>query len=258
VDNIYYDFDRYFIRPDAVPTLNKLIQIMVDNPVKVELASHADCRGTQAYNLILTEKRAASAADYIVQKGIDGSRLTKRWYGKSKLVNNCNCAEGTTCTEAEHQLNRRTEFQISLPAETISETPVNLEKFREGDTLDLRMLPADFFKNCNHRTLGGPLADLLKSSTLLPEENKNNLIYTVQIGAFSYLTPHFDNLSNVMSCKGNDGVLRCFVGKFTSKEEAMWYRDHLRSGEFKDAFVAAMDEKHNPSNSAQQAYLSQK
>jgi len=80
----------------------------------------------------------------------------------------------------------------------------------------------------------------------------------VQIGAFSYLKPRFDNLSDVMSCKGSDGILRCFVGKFSSKTEAAWYRDHLRSGEFKDAFVAVMDEKHNPSASGQVAYLSQK
>ena len=258
VDNIYYDFDRYFIRPDAEPSLNKLVQIMNGNPVTVELGAHADCRGSQAYNLILTEKRAASAVHYIVQKGISASRITSRWYGKSRLTNNCNCSEGIHCSEAQHQANRRTEFKIILPAVNLTETPVDLEKYREGDTLDLRLLPPDFFKNCNHHMLGGPLAELVNASTLLPREQNSNVLYTVQIGAFSYLKPRFDNLSDVMSCKGSDGILRCFVGKFSSKTEAAWYRDHLRSGEFKDAFVAVMDEKHNPSASGQVAYLSQK
>jgi hypothetical protein len=222
---------------------------MNENPVTVELGAHADCRGSAAYNMILTEKRAASAVHYIVQKGINGSRIISKWYGKSRLTNNCNCAEGVHCTEPQHQANRRTEFKISLPAVNITETPVDLNRYREGDTLDLRLLPADFFKNCNHRMLSGPLAELLNSSSLLSQQQNPNLLYTVQIGAFSYLTPHFNNLNDVMSCKGSDGILRCFVGKFSSKVEAIWYRDHLRSGEFKDAFVTPMDEKHQPSAS---------
>jgi outer membrane protein OmpA-like peptidoglycan-associated protein/tetratricopeptide (TPR) repeat protein len=258
VDNIYYDFDRYFIRPDAEPSLNKLVQIMNENPVMVELGAHADCRGSAAYNMILTEKRAASAAHYIVQKGINGSRITSRWYGKSQLTNNCNCAEGVHCTEAQHQVNRRTEFKISIPAVNFTETQVDLNRYREGDTLEVRLLPPDFFKNCNHRMLGGPLVELLNSSTLLPPEQNFNVLYTVQIGAFSYIKPHFDNLNGVMSCKGMDGIERCFVGKFSSKAEAIWFRDHLRSGEFKDAFVTMMDEKHQPSNSDQMVFLSKK
>jgi outer membrane protein OmpA-like peptidoglycan-associated protein len=258
VDNIYYDFDRYFIRPDAEPSLNKLVQIMSENPVTVELGSHADCRGSQAYNLILTEKRANSAFQYIVNKGISGSRISRKWFGKSQLVNNCNCAEGVHCTEAEHQLNRRTEFHISVASVTLNEAPVDLTGYHEGDTVALHLFPADFFTNCNHHMLGGPLADLLKSSTLISSEPNSNLLYTVQIGAFSYSTPHFKNLNDVMNCKGNDGILRCFVGKFSSREEANWFRDHLRSCEFKDAFVTVMDEKHNPSGSGQMAYLSQR
>ncbi len=258
VDNIYYDFDRYFIRPDAEPSLNKLVQIMNDNPVTVELGSHADCRGSAAYNMILTEKRAASAFHYIVHKGISGSRITRRWYGKSQLTNNCNCAEGVHCTEAQHQANRRTEFKISLPAANLTETQVDLKKYRDGDTLEVKLLPPDFFKNCNQKMLSGPLAELIKSSILLPQEKNSNDFYTVQIGAFSYLKPHYHNLSEVMSCKGSDGILRCFVGKFSSKTEAIWFRDHLRSGEFKDAFVTVMDERHQPSNSDQVVYLSKK
>ncbi len=258
VDNIYYDFDRYFIRPDAEPNLDKLVQIMNENPVTVELAAHADCRGPAAYNMILTKKRAASAAHYIIQKGINGARVTSHWYGKSRLVNNCNCAKGVHCTRAQHQANRRCEFTISVPALTMEESTIDLEKFHEGDSLDIRLLPPDFFKNCSHRMLSGPLAELLDSSTLLNPEQNPIVLYTVQIGAFSYLTPHFNNLNDVMSCKGNDGILRCFVGKFSSKEDAIWFRDHMRSREFKDAFVAKIDEKHNPAASNRTAYLSKK
>jgi hypothetical protein len=83
-------------------------------------------------------------------------------------------------------------------------------------------------------------------------------LYTVQIGAFSYSQPHFKDLNDVMSCKGRDGILRCFVGKFSSKAEAEWFRDHLRSGEYGDAFVSVMDEKHLPAGSNQMALLNTK
>jgi outer membrane protein OmpA-like peptidoglycan-associated protein len=258
IENIYYDFDRYFIRPDAEPTLNKLIRVMKEIPATVELGSHADCRGSAAYNMILTERRATSAVQYIVQRGIDESRITSHWYGKSQLTNNCNCAEGVHCTEAQHQANRRTEFTISVPTEMTKETSIDLEQYRDGDTLDLRLLPTGFFENCNHHLISGPLAELLNSSTILPLGQNLPVFYTVQIGAFSFLTPNFNNLNNVMSCKGPDGILRCFVGKFTSRREAIWYRDHLRAREFKDAFVTEMDEKHKPSEPKEIVYLSQK
>jgi outer membrane protein OmpA-like peptidoglycan-associated protein len=258
IENIYYDFDRYFIRADAEPTLKKLIRIMNEIPITVELGSHADCRGSDAYNMILTEKRANSTFQYIVKGGIDGSRITRHWYGKTQLTNNCNCAEGVHCTEAQHQANRRTEFKISVPSSIMKETAIDLEKYHDGDTLDLHFLPADFFENCNHRLISGPLAELLKSTSTMPEEQKPGVLYTVQIGAFSFITPHFTSLNEVMSCRGSDGILRCFVGKFSTKQEAIWYRDHLRASDFKDAFVTEMDSKHNPSISGQISYLSLK
>ncbi|MGA3012944.1 MAG: OmpA family protein, partial [Bacteroidales bacterium] len=258
IENIYYDFDRYFIRPDAEPTLKKLIRIMKEIPITVELGSHADCRGSDAYNMVLTEKRANSAFQYIVKGGVESSRITRHWYGKTQLTNNCNCAEGVHCTEAQHQANRRTEFKISVPPSIMKETAIDLNKFHDGDTLDLHLLPPDFFENCYHRLINGPLAELLKSSATINEEQQSEVLYTVQIGAFSFITPHFNGLNDVMSCRGSDGILRCFVGKFSTKKEATWYRDHLRAGEFKDAFVTEMDAKHNPSLSGQISYLSLK
>jgi outer membrane protein OmpA-like peptidoglycan-associated protein len=242
VDNIYYDFDKYYIRPDALPSLNKLVRIMTSTPATIEMSSHADCRGSFEYNVGLTQRRATSAMMYVVNKGISASRITNKWYGKTRLVNNCDCSAGVHCTEAEHQLNRRTEFTLSLPSLDQIETPVDLSRFHEGDTLSIRFVPVDFFRNCAHKVLGGILAE---EETLFGDPQQK-VLYTVQIGAFSFLKPHFKNLSDVMSCKGSDGILRCFVGKFSSKTEAIWYRDHLRSGEFKDAFVTMMDEKHLP------------
>ena len=110
MDDIYYDFDRWEIREDAKPTLNELVALMEDNPgLRIELGSHTDCRGTEAYNIELSQNRAQSAVDYLVDSGISRDRLMARGYGKSRLRVDCICEE---CTEEEHQLNRRTTFRI--------------------------------------------------------------------------------------------------------------------------------------------------
>lgn len=112
---IYFDVNKADIRPDAAAELNRMVEVMNDNPgIVIELGSHSDCRGSIEYNRVLSDKRAKSSMAYIVSKGIVRSRITGKGYGESKLVNNCPC-EGnviSTCTEEQHQLNRRTEFII--------------------------------------------------------------------------------------------------------------------------------------------------
>jgi outer membrane protein OmpA-like peptidoglycan-associated protein len=110
LDNIYYDVAKWNIRPDAAKELDKLVQTLNDNPtVIIELSSHTDCRGKDAYNMGLSEKRAKSAVEYLISQGIAKERLTHKGYGETKPVETCEC---TKCTDAEHQANRRTEFKV--------------------------------------------------------------------------------------------------------------------------------------------------
>ncbi|QIP17639.1 OmpA family protein [Spirosoma aureum] len=107
LENIYYDLDKYNIRPDAAEELDKLVTILKDNPtLKIELSSHTDVRAPDAYNMKLSQNRAKSAVDYIVSKGIDASRMVAKGYGETQLI------VKTAKTEEEHQRNRRTEFKI--------------------------------------------------------------------------------------------------------------------------------------------------
>ncbi|MBB6240309.1 outer membrane protein OmpA-like peptidoglycan-associated protein/tetratricopeptide (TPR) repeat protein [Pedobacter sp. AK013] len=111
LENIYYDFDKWNIRPDAAIELDKLVKIMIDNPtIWIELGSHTDSRGKDSYNLKLSQKRAESAVQYIISRGIDKNRIAAKGYGETQLLNKC--GNGVNCTEEEHQLNRRTEFKI--------------------------------------------------------------------------------------------------------------------------------------------------
>jgi peptidoglycan-associated lipoprotein len=107
VENIYYDLDKFDIRPDAAVELDKLVQTLLDNPtLKIELGSHTDTRGQDMYNLRLSQKRAESAINYLVSKGIERTRLEALGYGETELL-----IENAK-TEEEHQVNRRTEFKI--------------------------------------------------------------------------------------------------------------------------------------------------
>ena len=109
---IYFDLGKYVIRPDAAQELNKIVAIMNENPgLEIELGSHTDARGSATSNLRLSDQRARASADYIVSQGIDRTRIVGKGYGESTLINRC--ADGVTCSEAEHQLNRRTEFKVT-------------------------------------------------------------------------------------------------------------------------------------------------
>lgn len=111
LENIYYDFDKSNIRADAVIELDKLVKIMRDNPtIWIELGSHTDSRGNDKYNQWLSQSRANSAVQYIIDRGIEKNRISAKGYGESRLLNQC--ANGVKCTEQAHQLNRRTEFKI--------------------------------------------------------------------------------------------------------------------------------------------------
>lgn len=107
LENIYYDLNKDDIRPDAALELEKLITILKDNPtIRIELSSHTDSRSSDAYNLDLSQRRAQSAVDYMVSKGIEADRLVAKGYGELQLIN-LNAE-----TEEEHQVNRRTEFKV--------------------------------------------------------------------------------------------------------------------------------------------------
>jgi len=111
LENIHYDFDKDNIRRDAAIILDGLVTIMHENPTLViELSSHTDCRGTDKYNIDLSQRRAQSAVNYLVSHGIARARMVAKGYGETRLVNRCK--DGVPCTPAEHQQNRRTEFTV--------------------------------------------------------------------------------------------------------------------------------------------------
>lgn len=110
---IYFDLNSAKIRPDAIPELNKVVAVMRKYPeLIIQSRSHTDSRGREQYNLTLSEKRAISTVKYVISKGISADRISGKGYGETELVNECK--DGVKCSNAKHQLNRRTEFVIIL------------------------------------------------------------------------------------------------------------------------------------------------
>lgn len=108
---IYFDFDKDNIRKDAQIEIEKVLKYMRDYPeLKLDIRSHTDSRGNDAYNLNLSERRAQSTKAYLISKGIDASRLSAKGYGESQLTNGC--SSGSDCSKVQHERNRRTEFVI--------------------------------------------------------------------------------------------------------------------------------------------------
>ncbi|MDP4208738.1 MAG: OmpA family protein [Bacteroidota bacterium] len=132
--NIFYDFAKWDLRPESMVALDKLVETLNDNPnITIELMSHSDARGNEADNLVLSQKRAQSVVNYLVEKGIAAERLVAKGYGKTvpkvvdkKLSEQHNfLKEGDVLNEAfigalpdaalqdvAHQINRRTEFKV--------------------------------------------------------------------------------------------------------------------------------------------------
>lgn len=113
---IYFDLDKSNIRKDATLELEKILDVLQQNPkVRIDIRSHTDCRQTAKYNEALSDRRATSTMDWLIKNGIAAYRLTAKGYGESQLINDCGCepTNESNCTEEQHQANRRSEFIVT-------------------------------------------------------------------------------------------------------------------------------------------------
>ncbi len=136
INPIYFNYNKFDIRPDAKIELNKVVVIMKKYPqIKIIGGSHTDSRGKALYNKLLSTNRATSVVQYIVNQGIDPRRISAIGYGESRIKNRC--ANYVKCSQEEHQQNRRTEFVVvNIDSTTKKEIlSNNLHIVKKGDTL---------------------------------------------------------------------------------------------------------------------------
>ena len=124
---IYYEFDDATITEEAAKEMDKIVEVMNSNTnLIIEASSYTDSRGTDAYNIALSNRRAKAAVAYLKAQGIDASRIKSKGYGEEKLINQC--VNGIECTDESHQMNRRTEFNfVNIPS-TSKKTSSNSKK----------------------------------------------------------------------------------------------------------------------------------
>jgi outer membrane protein OmpA-like peptidoglycan-associated protein len=222
LDPIYFDIDKFQIRPDAEVELQKIIAVMKSYPeMRIDVRSHTDSRAGDAYNKILSDKRATSTKDYILEKaGISSDRISGRGYGETQLVNNC--SNGVNCSEQEHALNRRSEFIILNE----NETPEDIKK----ELMASEKAKAPQVVQTNNSV-----------SSSYDFQNSTEEVYTVQIGAFGKSSNiQFDNVQNVFSHVYEDGYKRYFSSVFSTRKEADAYKMKLRNQGIEGAFVVGL------------------
>ncbi|CAL2102248.1 OmpA-like domain-containing protein [Tenacibaculum sp. 190130A14a] len=124
INPIYFDFDLHNIREDAEYELEHIVSVLNNNPdLIIKIESHTDSRGTKEYNKTLSSNRAKSTRDYIISRGINADRIESAiGYGEDKLLNDCDDANQSKCTEEEHQKNRRSYFYIVKRGDNIKVT----------------------------------------------------------------------------------------------------------------------------------------
>lgn len=111
IQNIYFDLDQWEITPKAEKQIALLLHVLQQNPeLKLEIKSHTDSRASAAYNLELSNKRALATLNWLVSKGIAIDRISSRGLGEKEPINHC--VDGVSCSEEEHQMNRRSEFIV--------------------------------------------------------------------------------------------------------------------------------------------------
>jgi outer membrane protein OmpA-like peptidoglycan-associated protein len=264
IENIYYDLDKWYIRPDAQPALDNLVRNMKQSPISIELSSHTDSRASDEYNMELSFKRAESAVRYLTLNGIDPARITAKGYGETMLVNQCK--NGVPCSEAEHQANRRTEFKItSVETRETGKESGDLSLFIEGDIIPVQLLEPGFFKGCleyektlekeeipgrilENERVPVPQPFNQEPPVTEPEANQSNVMgetfFTIQIYAVEKPADR-----SKLDFKGEEPVLekeigqyiKYFTGKFDSFERAVAERKRLQA-KFPGCFIVGFIE----------------
>ena len=106
LNNVFFDFDKWDLRPESYVELNRVVELMTNNPsIEIEMSAHTDSYGSDEYNFKLSDERARSVREYILSKGIDPKRIVSQGYGETKPV-------VPNDTDENRQLNRRVEFKI--------------------------------------------------------------------------------------------------------------------------------------------------
>ncbi|MCF6224018.1 MAG: OmpA family protein [Flavobacteriaceae bacterium] len=222
INSIYFDFNKYDIRYDAKLELDKIYDVMEANPeLEIDINAHTDSRGTHKYNMSLSNHRAKATIAYLVKKGIGSDRISGKGFGEEQLATNC--PNGVTCTNFQHQLNRRSEFSL------MQDGLANII-LRSNNILN-----SNLTENNNFTQNSGVFINY--------DFSKKTAVYTVQIGAFQgkVQTNKYSKLTNLFNHRYSDGFNRYYSGIFETSTKASVYLKTLKKAGFEGAFVIGLE-----------------
>lgn len=235
--SIYYDFDKADLRSDAILELDKVVRFMNKHPkIEVELGSHTDCRGPAAYNQDLSDRRAASAANYIKARISKPERITYKGYGENQLKVDCPC-EGrlkSKCSDEENQLNRRTEFIIKSLNISTGSIKVAPKGGVQAETGNRNFVvnddaPADF-----------------RLKNLEDSEDLKGVHFRVQVESANTQIPNAIakfKREDVYEYEHENKFKYCLGSELRTLEDAVKLQEQLRKNGYPDAFVVAFNNK---------------
>lgn len=217
--NIYYNFNDASIRPDARKDLDALAALLNEIPgLQIELASHTDSRGSESYNLALSQRRADNAMAYLLDHGVPAERMQAAGYGESQIKNQCK--DGVRCADKDHQINRRTEFRV-LDGNTnlaTSSDPVGQNTSTENPDTDLATQGTEEVTTLMFRLIAGAFKMKTNADRRLEE-----LIAKGYTSAMIQTNPA--------------GLQTVVVSEFPNREQAELARKELESKHSIKAFV---------------------
>lgn len=217
LEDILFDLNKWDIRPDAARVLDDFVLTLKANPfIIVELGTHTDSRGSDNYNLNLSNQRAASSVNYIVNHGIADNRIEYRGYGETELLNECD--DGITCTDEQHDINRRAEFKVlGFLEETKFENEIDLlwldpdylsENFK-NDPRGIKLIENSVTSSDSEISITGvtrdpnnrPISDVLVS---ISQDSTNRIIQVKSDsnGKFSIGIPYTKDVKLIASKEG--------------------------------------------------------
>lgn len=233
--SIYYDFDKADLRADAIIELDKVVTFMNKHPkIEIELGSHTDCMGPDAYNQALSDRRAVAAANYIKSRISNAERITFKGYGESMQKAKCPCDVKTAdkCTAQDNQLNRRTEFTIK--SLNISTASMNVNSNATA------VVTSNGGKNFTFNDAGD--ADFRITPTV---DQNEGVVYRVQVESSTVQIPNATvkyNSQDVYEYQMENSFKYCLGGAFKTLKEAVAFQDKMRANGYAQAFIIAFNQ----------------
>lgn len=224
INDIYYDFGKWSLTEESKAELQKMVNILKVNPdIKIRINSHTDVQGDKEFNLELSNYRAQSVVNFLIEQGINPDRLSFKGWGESKPV----IANATT--EEEHKKNRRTTFQI-----------VNINE------IDLSYKPAEYKKLAN-KIIVNKSREKTAEQISIPEDREIVFKLQVYAGKRRMARSYRNELESqigmykISLLKSNDDLFRYVVGDFGSFEKAMEMQEKLKDNDINSFVIAFMN-----------------